>query len=76
MKPRQRTQRAIVEEMLQRVGSVSQGELIYQHGITRAASIIHALRKDGWPIRTVTSERGTAVYVLERPDPKQEQLPW
>lgn len=48
------SQRGLVERMLREMGNdgVSNHSLIYTHGITRAAAIIHELRQDGWSIET------------------------
>lgn len=60
------TQRALVELLLRSRGAagVSARELIYEHGITRAASIVHRLRSDGWHITTSERPGETAVYSL------------
>lgn len=67
------TQRKKVERILLDQGRVSAHDLVYSHGITRAAAIIHVLKNEGWVINTergVTHIDGTremAVYVLVRP---------
>jgi hypothetical protein len=85
------TQRATVLGMLLQAGpeGVSVRDLIYRHGITRAAAIVHDLREDGYSIRTVDEgqlddgRQSLARYVLSteklqvKPPPSvlDEQIP-
>lgn len=63
---RRPTQRRVVERLLRTRGAAGVGahELTYQHGITRAAAIVHTLRRHGWDIETIEEHGGQAVYVL------------
>lgn len=66
---RRGTQRDLVRSMLQRYGSVSVHELVYEHGITRSAAIIHTLRhEEGMLIVTRNRDSGPlAEYELVPP---------
>jgi len=70
-------QKGIIRDLLLSRGpsGFTAREAIYDHGITRAATYVHELRKEGWPIDTETKPGETARYWLtgdppgvERPD--------
>lgn len=66
------TQKQTVLLLLEARGfkGVGAHELIYQHGITRGAAIIHELRKEGIAIDTIDEgDEKLARYVLDRPAP-------
>lgn len=62
------TQKAMVLRLLEARGfkGVSAHELIYQHGITRGAAVIHQLREEGIEIETSGGEGELATYTLTR----------
>jgi biotin operon repressor len=62
------TQKATVLRLLEARGfkGVSAHELIYQHGITRGAAVIHNLREEGFDIETSGGEGELATYTLTR----------
>lgn len=63
------TQRQVIERLLLSRGDAgfSAYEAIYDHGITRAATYVHDLRRAGWSIRTETKAGETARYILIAP---------
>lgn len=65
------SQRQIVERLLLARGSggLTAYEAIYDHGITRLASLIYRLRREGWPIATYTAPGETARYWLTAAPP-------
>jgi len=63
---RERTQRQIVVDLLLARGRVSAHELTYSFGITRSASVIHRLRREGWAVDTIIEPDKQAVYVLTK----------
>jgi hypothetical protein len=66
------TQRAVLERLLRQAGAagVDVHDLVYRHGITRAAAIVLTLRDQGWLIDTrydaklVGGRQRLASYVL------------
>lgn len=52
------TQRETVLRLLKSAGKtgVSAHDLVYRHGITRAAAVVYDLRNDGYDIRTLEEE--------------------
>lgn len=72
------SQREVVLALLKERGptGVSARELIYQHGITRSAAVIHELRQTGLDIETIEPERGhLATYVLRGQPPRPRPVP-
>lgn len=61
-----RTQKQTIEQLLLARGETgfTAYEAIYDHGITRAATYIHELRQEHWPIQTETKSGHTARYWL------------
>jgi hypothetical protein len=63
--PKTPTQRQQVEAVLLREGQLSAHDATYRMGITRLASIVFNLKRDGWEIRTQDNGQGMlASYVL------------
>jgi hypothetical protein len=73
------TQLNTVRRLLEEAGPHGEEvhDLIYDHGITRAAAVIHTLRKDfNLPIRNVEDEPGKlARYVLDDVPPRRVPRP-
>lgn len=62
------TQKALVLRLLEARGfkGVGAHELVYQHGITRGAAVIHQLRTEGIDIETIDEgDEKLARYVLK-----------
>jgi hypothetical protein len=71
------TQRQVVEQLLIQRGEVgvTAYEAIYDLGITRLATYIHKLRKEGWQIGMETKPGQTARYWLKAAPPGRK-MPW
>lgn len=70
-----RGQKALVLRLLRERGSrgVNAHELVYTHGITRGAAVVHELQKEGIEIESFVEPNKLATYVLKdavRPAPR------
>lgn len=71
------SQKDFLRRLLRERGEAGVGahELTYQHGITRAAAIVHTLRQEGLPIETKQETGHQAVYVLRAGQKVKPQPP-
>lgn len=72
------SQKDLVRRLLKERGSTGVGahELTYQHGITRAAAIVHTLRtEEHLPIETRQKQGEQATYILRPRQPVAPRKP-